>query len=245
MITALVVEDESRVRKALINMINEYCSNVKIIDSAYSVESALKSVKSHQPDIIFLDIQLPDGTGFDLLNFLKDTDSKVIFVTAYSEFAIKAIKYGAFDYILKPVIPEELVEAVNKVSQVILSELKLKNETKSMTQTPKEQSTILIKTKNDIYRIKVAEILYCTADVNYTKLILTNNREIMVAKTLKNFEEEFLQYDFIRVHHKHLVNSAHILKVHNNLILMSNHQYLEISRRKKSDIIEYLNKGRQ
>lgn len=232
--TAVIVEDEFKVRKGLISMINDYCPNIKVIGEASNVRSALELITSNPPEIVFLDVRLPDGSGFDLLTKIIDLNLKVIFVTAYGDYALQAIKYSAIDYLLKPIIPDELVEAVDKAAKFIAHDREY-HELSSLNDLSKgtKPKKIVIKTKTESHYVPINDILFCEADGNYTKIHILNQRPIMVAKTLKFYEEILSENDFVRSHQTFLVNLRHVLGFQQNKLTLTNDFEIEVSRRKR------------
>jgi len=240
--TAVLIEDEVNVRLGLIAMINDYCPQIKVIGEANSVESGYQLITEKKPDIVFLDIRLPDGSGFDLLSKIISLNLKVIFVTAYSDYALQAIKYSAIDYLLKPVIPDDLIESVEKACKFIRHEqeyyeLSSLNDLAQNNQPRK----IVIKTKTDSYYPLISDIIYCKADGNYTHVVLRDKKSIMVAKTLKIYGEILSEHGFVRAHQSYLVNINHVIGLHQNKLSLSNGDSIEISRRKKSVFLDKLN----
>lgn len=234
---AVVVEDEIHVRNGIVSMIKEYCPNVKVVAEADSVADGYAKIAQHLPDIVFLDVNLPDGSGFDLLDKIVRNNLKVIFITAYSEHALKAIKHSAVDYLLKPLIPEELVDAVEKASRFIMQEKTLDElNAQADTSTGGFGSKIIIKTQTESYYLNVNDIVYFKADGNYSEVITTSNKPILVAKTLKYYEEIMNEHGFLRVHQSSLVNANHILGLQGNKLQLKNGDTIEISRRKKTVI---------
>ena len=230
---AAIIEDELNVQETLKSLLKEFCSEIEVITTATSIRSAIEKLKTHRPDIIFLDIHLPDGEGFDILNQLTFTP-KIICTTAYESFAIEAIKHDVVDYLLKPIIPEELVEAVEKAQTEIEKEKKLSNFQENKIEK------IILKTKEEIFRIKSSDLLYCEADGNYTRIHVLNEKPILLSKTLKKIEELLSRYGFLRVHQSFLVNPKHIKSLHKTTLLLSTGSEIKVSRRKKTELLEFL-----
>lgn len=239
--TAIIVEDEHNVRLGLVAMIQDYCPNIKVVGEAASVSEGYKKITEKKPDIVFMDVRLPDGSGFDLLSKIVSFNPKVIFVTAYGDYALQAIKYSAIDYLLKPVIPDELIESVEKACNFIKQEKEYYELTSlnefSQNNTPRK---IVIKTKTDSYYPLISDIIYCQADGNYTHIFLRNDKPIMVAKTLKFYSEILSEHGFIRAHQSYLVNPKHVLGIHQDKLSLSNGESIDVSRRKKSLILNQL-----
>jgi len=213
MIRAVIVDDEKLARDVIANYLFEYCPDVEVVAQASTLKTAMSAIQKTTPDLVFLDIEMPDGTGFDLLNAFGKIDFKIIFVTAYSEYAIKAFRFSALDYLLKPVKIDELIEAVAKVrsastpglsSEIINSLLaNLKNN------TPK-QSTLIIPNVRGFEVLRVADIIMCQADGYCTILFLSGNRKVVSSKNLKHFDGLLEDQDFLRVHHSWLVSLDHV-----------------------------------
>jgi two-component system LytT family response regulator len=213
MIRAIVVDDEKPSREVLCNYLRDYCEELHVITTASSIKSAYKAIIKYQPDLVFLDIELGDGKGFDLLTMFEKIDFKVIFVTAYSEHAIRAFRVSAIDYLLKPIKIDELKAAVEKAklfksgdtdSQRIAALIK------NIPGSPTPQPTITISHIKGFDVLKVNEIIMCKADGYCTEFYLTGKRKVLSTKNLKNYEAFLTEYNFIRVHHSFMVNLDHV-----------------------------------
>jgi len=212
MLRTIVIDDEKPSRDALCNYLAEYCSDVKIITTASSVKSAFRAIKKSNPDLIFLDVEMADGTGFDLLGMFRKIDFKTIFVTAYSEYAVTAFRFSAVDYLLKPVKIEELTEAVERVKyldgkeggdhnlQILMNNLRSEPLT----------ATIVIPHLKGFEVLKIHEIIFCQAEGYCTNLYDTQNRKVVSSKNLKHFCDLLEDHNFIRVHHSYIVNLSHV-----------------------------------
>jgi two-component system LytT family response regulator len=213
MLRAIVIDDEKLSREVLCNYLGEYCSDVEVIGTASSIKSAYKAIRKTAPDFIFLDIEMADGKGFDLLSMFDRIDFKIVFVTAYSEYAVKAFRFSAVDYLLKPVKIDELKDAVEKVRAVnqhvtdtgnieaLLNNIKGANGT---------MSTLVIPHLKGFEVLKIPEIIMCQAEGYCTNFYLTENRKISSSRNLKHFSELLEYYNFIRVHHSFLINMNHV-----------------------------------
>lgn len=245
MIKAIIVDDEVKSRNTLKTLIEKYCPSVEICDLAESVDDALGLIKKHQPKLIFLDIEMPHGSGFTLLEKIKHPDFEVIFTTAYDDYAIKAIKFSALDYLLKPVDVDDLVKAVNKVNnkknkenssldfELLLSNLKLKS----------GPAKIAVPTFDGLQMIDAKNIIKCIADESYTHIFLADGSKIMVSRILKEYEELLSDLNFLRVHNSCLINLAHVtkyIKGDGGSVIMSDGKTVEVSRRKKAELLERL-----
>lgn len=238
---AIVIEDEFNVRKGLVSLLESYCPSLRIVGEAGTVKDAIDLINRQAPELVFLDIQLPDGTGFDVLKSIKHAKIKVIFVTAFSEYALKAIKYSAIDYILKPVIPDELVEAVEKATELIehdqqFFELNFQNSLKNN----EKPSKLVIKTKSEVFYFNISEIVYCQSDVNYTMIFFKDHKPLLVAKTLKYYEDLLKEHDFGRIHQSYLVNRQYAKGIKNDHLLLSTGESLAISKKRKALVARWM-----
>jgi two-component system LytT family response regulator len=240
----IIIEDMPAAAELLKKDLSVYCPDIEIIGEADSVISAAKLLRKAKPDIVFLDIMLGDGTGFDLLQILPEINFKLIFVTASDEFAIRAFKYAAIDYLLKPIDPEELKGAVQRaVDQISHSQesLTLLNETMaSPDQLPKR---ISLHTLEKIIVVEIKDIIHCQAEANNTIFFLRDRPKVFVTKTLKNFDKILKPHGFARVHQSHLINSAYIhayVKKDGGYLKMNNGDEVAVSVRKKAEVMEML-----
>jgi len=247
MIRAIVIDDEKASRDTLINMVNRYCNNVDVIDKADGFANGIESIKRYKPDLVFLDIQMSDGSGFKLLDTIKDIKFEVIFVTAYDQFAIKAIKYSALDYLLKPVVPEELVNAVEKVrikkESGNLNHLKILF--KNLTATESKERQIALTTMQGIFIFMLDDIICCEADGCYSTLYVKDEKKFLITRPLKELEELIDDEGFLRTHKSFLVNKKHIrqyLRTDGGTLLLSNSMEVPVARRKKEMILHLFNK---
>jgi two-component system LytT family response regulator len=241
-ITALIVDDEENSRFTLREMLKMFCPEVSILGEAEGVKTALEQTKKLDFDVVFLDIQMMDGNGFDYLRQVENIDFDVVFITAFDQFAIQAIKYSALDYLLKPVDADELKEAVKKVKK---KEPKSKKNYDVLLDNLKDQEKqkLVLPTNEGIHIIQIDNIIRCEADDYYTRIFLVDKRMIMVSKTLKNTEELLSGKSFVRSHKSHLVNLQFVKKY-----VKSDGGYLElkdgttipVSRRKKELILNYI-----
>lgn len=207
MIKALIIDDENRTRDLIAKIINSFGLDIVAVSEGESVKTGIEAIQKHKPDLVFLDIQMPDGTGFDVLNSFPEKKFAVIFITAHEEFAIKAIKFSALDYILKPVDPEELKSAV----EFAILSMKDRHEPAQFDAlrqniTPTQKRKLVLKTTESVFVVELEEIIRCESDRNYTIVFLTDKRKILISKTLKDYEELLGAYNFMRIHQSHLVN---------------------------------------
>lgn len=246
MIHALIVEDEKNNSDRLIRLLKKSCPDVEVAGVADSVHAALVAIEKHIPNLIFLDIELPDGNGFDVLEKSADNEFDVIFVTAHDKYAIKAIKFSAADYLLKPIDEEELKKAIEKIKQNKSSVAGKENLTFLRQQINNNDfSKIALPTINGYQFVALDEVVRCQADRNYTQIYLSNGKNVLVSRTLGEFEELLEEHNFYRIHHAYLINLKHLkeyVKGEGGHVLMSDGSRLDVSKRKKDDFLSRLHK---
>jgi len=247
MIKAIIIDDEKTSRETLQGLLRRYCKNVEVIGEADGFHSGIAVIKKNKPDVIFLDIQMPDGSGFKLLEEIGDIDFEVIFSTAYDQFAIKAIKYSALDYLLKPINPEDLITSVEKL-EAKLSKGKDDTGVKFLLdsiRTPtSDKKKIVLSTSEGMHIVDIDNIIRCESEDYYTKFFLKEGKVIMVSKTLKENEELLAEYNFIRPHKSHLINLKYVksfLRIDGGSIVMIDGSNVPVSRRKREQIVDILN----
>src|SRR3954468_18318198 len=208
MITATIIDDEPLCCESLATLLERYCSAVKVLDVCYSASAALKSIQEHAPDILFLDIEMPNMNGFELLEKIPEINFELIFTTSYDQYAIKAIRFSALDYLLKPIDREELQKAVQKVAQRMLHPLPQQIEIllQKLNHPTIPINKIAIPTIEGLQMIFVESVISCASESNYTILFLKNKQKIIASRTLKEVEEMLEVYSFRRVYHSYLVN---------------------------------------
>ncbi len=244
MLRAIIVEDEKHNRETLKNLLSGFCPEVQLEGMAASVEEALPLIRNVRPDLVFLDIELQTGTGFDLLSQLQNLDFEVVFTTAFEQYAIKAIKFSSLDYLLKPIDVEELQAAVAKALKrkssaeqnarldILLAHLK---------PSAQPEKRICLSTADGLEFINTSDILYCEANGSYTNFQLKNDRKIMVSRNLKEYESLFDENHFMRVHNRYLVNLREVrrfVKTEGGYLLMNNDAQIGISPKKRAEFIE-------
>lgn len=242
MIKAVLIEDEKNSRLVLKSILQAECPNVQILGEAGTVEEGRTLIETRNPDLVFLDVQMPDGTGFDVIAAFPDPKFKVIFVTAYSQYAIKAFKYSAIDYVLKPIERSELVAAVNKIEE-IESKDQYSEKVNTLVQNRKSFERIALTTTEGIIFAKVKEIIRCEAESNYTTLFLDDGRKLVVSKTLKDMDEMLSSSGFYRVHKSHLVNLEHVdqfINAEGGYVQMADKSKVEVARRRKEEFLDIL-----
>ena len=207
---AIIVEDEANSREILSNYLAKYCPSVDLMGEAKSIEEAKKLIEKHALDLVFLDVEMPFGTGFDLLEQLPDRTFETVFVTAYNHYAIDALNSHAAYYLMKPINIDELIKAVDYVSEIRRKEDALEDRVLT-PKLNKVDGKITLPQQDGFQVLNVADILYCKADDNYTEIYL-ENKKILVSKTLKYFEEALTQFAFARIHKSYLVNVNEVVK---------------------------------
>jgi two-component system, LytTR family, response regulator len=249
MLSVLIIDDEALSRETIATIVSNYCKNAKVIGEAIGIKDGLLAIKELKPDVILLDIQLQDGSGFELLKLAEPILSFVIFITAYEEYAIKAFKTSALDYLLKPVDIEELKTALAKVEEQkskhsIEAQLNILLTNFSQA-TSSQQQKIVLKTTDQMHILAPNEIVHLESDGNYTKFFLVNKKTILVSKTLKEYEDILDANHFVRIHQSHIVNmmyAARFDKRNGGFLILKDNSSLPVSTRKKDDLIAYLEK---
>lgn len=247
MINAIIIDDEKKSRETLNAMLNRHCPSVNVLAHADGVRSGLEAIEMHQPDVIFLDIQMLDGSGFKLLQKVGKINFEIIFVTAFDQYAIKAIKYNALDYLLKPIISRDLILAVKKVEKKktrSLKDARIKVLLENIKSTEIYPQKIILSTIEKIHVIEVGNIIRCESDNYYTKFFFADGKSLLVSKTLKENEEMLRDHNFIRPHKSHLVNLFYVksfIKHDGGYIVLSDGSKVPVSRRKREKVVEIIN----
>ncbi len=239
-IRSIIVDDEKHGRENLAGLLMEYCPGVEINGEADSVEAAITLIKEQTPDLVFLDIEMPRANGFKLLEHMKDFPFEVIFVTAYDNYAIKAIRFSAADYILKPINHHELKAAVEKVTERIKQKQqneRLKSLYHNLNQP--DSPRLGLPADDRIEFVDVMSILRCQGEGNYTHIYFEGNNHLLVSKSLYEFEELLQEFSFLRVHRAHLVNIKHVVAYIRSecSLKLSNGDLVPVSRRRKEEVM--------
>ena len=239
----IIIDDEEKARNALKNILKLSGKQVTIIAEADCVKKGIEVLSIYKPDILFLDIEMPDGTGFDILNQFPSIDYKIIFVTAHQQYAVRAFRFSALDYILKPISPKELITAIEKAEkseEKNFSEKQYKAYLTNADPANIKDKKIILKTSEDINLVDINEIMRCEADGGYTTFYLNDGRKIIVSKNLKEYDELLSGMNFYRTHHSHLVNINFVKSYHKReggYLIMKNGNSVPVSIRKKDDLI--------
>ncbi|HEX8562692.1 MAG TPA: LytTR family DNA-binding domain-containing protein [Flavobacterium sp.] len=246
MLRAVVIDDIDTIRKEYVALIKSHCPSITVIGQADSVAAGVRLIRQTSPDLVFLDVEMPDGTGFDLLQSLRPVQFKVIFITGHEDYAVKAFRFSAIDYLLKPLMAAELVEAVKKAEAYFdkeLFDMKLNNLFTNL-ERPKNLQKLILKTSERIYSVNVQDIVNCESDKNYTTIHFINTPKLVVSTNLKEYETLLAPHDFFRPHKSHLINMAyfdHFIKADGgNRIVMKNKQTIPLSVRKKEEFLTLL-----
>jgi two-component system, LytTR family, response regulator len=243
----LVVDDEKRTLEGIVNVIQMYCPEVKEVFTANGVQTAVAKLNEARPDLVLLDIQLKDGTGFDVVKYLQPLGIPVIFITAYEEFAIKAFNVAALHYMLKPIDPYELSAVMKRAFlqvQKNLIDQRLSMLLDQNAQRQQEVSRIVLKTSDAIHVVEVEHIVYCEADKNYTTFFLQDGRKILVSKNMGEYETLLPTADFLRIHQSFLLNMKYISrfdKSDGGHVVTATGAQLPVSTRKRDVLMTYLN----
>ncbi|HRS53766.1 MAG TPA: LytTR family DNA-binding domain-containing protein [Bacteroidales bacterium] len=245
LIPAIIVDDEQKSLDTLKNLIGKYCEDIQVIGTAKNVKEAISTIQNTDPKLVFLDISLPDGDGFEVLEKTKTKKYEVIFTTAYNQYAVKAFEMSALHYFIKPIDDNDLISAVERYKKL--------REQGEITNTEridifkeiikKRPERIILPTMEGFSVINIDEIIRCEADNNYTLFHLTNNRKILVSKTLSNFEKMLSDLNFCRVHSKHLVNLNFVkqyVKGRGGYLMLTDGTHINVSEAKKSEFIKKL-----
>jgi two-component system, LytTR family, response regulator len=247
MINALIIDDEEDGREVLKLAIDKYCPEISVIQLCDTPEQGLEAIKINKPDLVFLDVQMPNMSGFDLLQRASPVDFEVIFVTAHDQYAIKAIKFSALDYLLKPVDVTELLNSVQKVKErlQVNNAHRYQSVLHNVQYKKKNIEKLAIPTAEGIDFFETDDLIFCKADGSYTELFLTNKTSKIVCKNLKDFEGLLMESGFCRVHHAALINMQHIqkyVKGEGGHVIMTDGHIVNISRRKKEEFLLLLNR---
>lgn len=242
MIRTLLIDDEAPNHRELSRLLQENCPQIQILGHAYNAAEARTLYLEQAPDLLFLDIEMPGGNGFQFLESIQPVRAEVIFVTAYDKYAIQAIKFAALDYLLKPVNPEELKAAVNRAQQKILtrwSNLQLQALLENL-RNPQQQPKIALPSLDRVDFVEPDQIIRCQADNTYTHVFLSDGSKILISKTLREFSQLLADYGFLRTHQSHLVNRKYVrslLKQDGDVLLLTDGSMVPVSLRQKGEVL--------
>jgi len=249
MIKSILVDDEARCCKTLKLLLKEYCPDVTVLNECYDAASGITAINNLQPDLVFLDIEMPDMNGFKMLEQFSEISFAVVFTTSYDQYAIKAIRFSALDYLLKPVDREELQKAVQKAVSRMAHPLPQQIEIllQKLNHPVLPVNKIAIPTVEGLQMIAVDASISCASESNYTLLLLKNKQKITASRTLKEIEELLEDYSFARVHHSYLVNLNEVekyIKGEGGYLLMSDGSTVDVSRSRKEILLKKLQPGK-
>lgn len=251
MIKAVIIDDDKNLRNGLKSLLSRYAPQIEIIGEAESVATGVEIMLSLQPQVVFLDIQMNDGTGFDLLDEIrksnKEITSNIVFITAHEQFAIKAFRFSALDFLLKPIDPDELEIVIEKIISVVGKnegyahiDLLLEN----MRKKEDKFKRIALSNSLGTFVFELSDIIRCESDDNYTKFYIKNRKTILISKTLKEFDELLSENGFERVHQSHLINMSYIKSYtkEGTYATMIDDSQVPVSKRKRDRLQELLKK---
>jgi len=246
MYRAAIIDDDQLARRVLFRILDQHFSDIEVVGEAQSVETGIELIVKENPDLVFLDIEMPDGTGFDLIEKLPEVNFKLVFTTSYSDYAITAFKYSAFDYILKPVLVENVKATIQRIGEIpVLNEKHRVEALKNSLQKKDESShvTIALPEMNGFAIIKVNNIIRCEGERNYTRVFYQNGTSVLISRTLLEFDQLLVPHGFCRIHRSHLVNLKYVeryLKTDGGIVEMSDKSQLRVSPKYKEDLLDKL-----
>lgn len=244
---AIIIDDEARSRKALQIALKDYCPSVEIIFIAETPEKGIEAIINNKPDIVFLDVQMPGMSGFDLLSHFPEINFDIVFITAHDHYAIKAIRFSALDYLLKPIQIDELMAAVKKAEEKKNNRhtnWQYKSLYENVRSNHNASGSIAVPTGDGLLFIKTENIIRCEAEGNYVIIYQAGKEKILITKTLGDIESMLNAKEFFRVHNSHLINLSHIkkyVKGDGGYVIMSDNTSVDVSRRKKEEFMQWLN----
>lgn len=240
---AVIVDDEEASRDTLKNYLGKYCSHVEVLALADSVKSGIEAIHKHQPDIVFLDVEMPYGNAFDLLEQVKDARFETVFVTAFSHYAMKALNLSASYYLLKPIEIDELINAVDKIraqKEKNKDSFRTKILIENIQAINKQLQKVVLPLLDGFEVIPMKDIIRCQANDNFTDFVLADGRKILICRTLKFYESMLEEYDFCRIHKSHMVNIQHVkkyLKGKGGQVVMSDNSTVDVSPNRKDELL--------
>jgi two-component system LytT family response regulator len=242
MLKSIIVDDESKSGESLKILMEDFCEGVTVCALCKTVDEGIEAIREHQPDVVLLDIQMQRETGFDLLEKIGQIDFEVIFTTAHSEYAIKAFRFSAIDYLLKPIDLEELKHSLGKVKKKVGQGVsaRLQQLMRNLKETSGENYKLALPTSDGLFFVKVSSIVYCEASSNYTEIVTDDGRKHIVSRTLKEYDEMLSDYSFYRIHNSYLINLNAVKKYirgEGGSVVMITGQSLDVSKRKKEGFL--------
>ncbi len=247
MMKIVLIEDNPAARRNFLDLLDHYCSDIQFVGEAENVAKGIELIQNRQPDLVFLDIEMPDGTGFDVLQNLPEINFQVIFASSHEKYALKAIKFSALDYILKPIDPEELVQAIEKAkSEVTYHKTSKKVQTLIHNINDQQQNLtrLVLKDKYGIQIVAVRDIIHLEANGSYTKFFIYEQGTLMVSKGLKEYENILSSTQFFRCHQSHLINLDYLLrydKRDGDYLVLKDKSKVPLATRKKEKLLSIIN----
>jgi two-component system, LytTR family, response regulator len=244
MIRIIIVDDELKSCQNLERLLLDFCKNVEILALCQSVDDGVEAIRKHSPDLVFLDVQMKGETGFDLLTKIQPINFEIVFATAYSEYAIKAFRFSAIDYLLKPFDVEDLKAVVEKVDQKKTANNvagRIEQLIANLKPASSKQFKLAIPASDGLVFVKITDIIYCEASSNYTVFYISDGKKYIVSRTLKEYEDMLTESNFFRIHNSYLVNMNEIKKYirgDGGQVVMSNNITLDVSKRKKEGFLK-------
>jgi two-component system, LytTR family, response regulator len=245
MIKAILIDDEMHCLKTLDLLLGEYCANVQVLEKCNDAVTGLKAIELHKPDLVFLDIEMPEMNGFEMLEHLPQINFAVIFTTGYDQYAIKAFHFSALDYLLKPIEPKELIDAVKKVEEQHHLPMPEQFEMllKKIGGVNSGFTKIAVPTAEGFELISATDVIYFEAESNYTHIFLKNKNKIIACRTLKKIEEQIQDYNFfVRVHNSYMVNLNEVVRYvrgEGGYLIMSDNSSINVSRNRKDALLKF------
>jgi two-component system LytT family response regulator len=243
----LIIDNEEQIRIGLEKQLKSFCPQVSEIQQATGVVSGLEAIANYKPDLVFLDVEMDDGTGIELASKLESYSFQLVFITAHDKYAVNAFKLSAIDFLLKPIDAEDLINAVVRAEKNIKTktlELQFKILQESISSIAVSDKKIVLKDNESIYFVKVSDIVRCKAEGPYTEFYLMSDQKIIISKSLKEYEDVLEPFGFVRTHHSHLINIKHISrfdKADGGVLVLDNEHVVPVSQRKRELILELLN----
>jgi two-component system LytT family response regulator len=248
----LVVDNDKILREGLVKMIKKIMVEPFEIDEANSVKTGLGKIANFNPDLVFLDVEMDDGTGFDLLQLLDNYSFQLVFITAHNKYAIDAFRFAAINFLQKPIDPLELIESINRFRKgahlkTLTAQLEVLKEGLQKSSTNQQERTLALSDSESINYVRLSDIVFCESDSSYTTFVLTDKKRLVVSKTMKEYEDLLTSFQFLRVHHSYIVNMRHVLaydKKDGGDLLLTNNIHIPVSVRKKEAVLQALSAGK-
>jgi len=247
LIRTIIIDDEAPVRETLSRLLIMHCPQVKMIGEAHDVASGIQLIRDLRPQLVLLDISMGDGSGFDLLQKVETIDFKIIFITAYEKYAVQAFKFAAVDFLLKPINPEELTDAVKR-AEVLVQEhfnTQLQALEENLRTNIQQKKKVILKTLENIHLVDMQDITHCESDGCYTLIHTVSGEQILVSKTLHEYDIMFSEHGFYRVHKSYLINLSHVRrfeKQEGGYIILKNDHKIPVASRRREELLALFEK---